>query len=120
MEEKSPRHRPDQRSAITNGSRLLQGVNGRSAEYRRYKDLYRAALAETGGRHDALCRQLAGLQVQREALDAALVRGEPVDPTSHVAVANAITRTLITLGIEPGRDQETPLPLRERLREATV
>ncbi len=115
---KAPKPVPSrQRSRITNGSILLPGVNGASAGYRRFKDLYQDALAATGGHHDALCRQLAGLIVQREAMDAALVNGKDVDPTSHVAVANAIVRVLVTLGIDGLQDDATPLPLRERLKQ---
>lgn len=82
------------RSAITNGKRILVGIDGRSAMYRRFRDLYHQFLRKTDGRHAELCQQAAALVVQRELLDAAVVRGEPVDTLHLVRLSGVINRTL--------------------------
>jgi hypothetical protein len=64
---------------ITIGSELLRGVDGRSAEARRYRDLTEAFRLEFGlgssEREMAAIRLAAALTVQSETLQAAIVRG---------------------------------------------
>lgn len=79
------------RSAITNGTKLINGVDGTSAEYRRWRDLYLDAMQRSGGA-EQLARSYATLCVERERLDAAAARGEPVDPWEVVRLANTIAR----------------------------
>ena len=86
-------------SRITNGSRLLDGIDARSKHARRWRDLYRDFLARTGGHHDQGCRQLASLIVAREILDARLARGEDVNSLHLVRLAGAINRTLARLNL---------------------
>jgi hypothetical protein len=94
-----------QRSRVSNGSVTLPGVDGRSATARRFKELYRFFRSQAPER-DAEARQLASLILQREALDAAIVRGEPVDIFHLVRLAGAINRTLARLQGRSGRVQE--------------
>ena len=86
------------RAAITNGACLLMGVDHRSRAARRFRDLFQVYMRQTGGRYEELCRQAASLVTQREVLDAAIVRGEKVDPLHLVRLAGAINRTLDKLG----------------------
>src|SRR5262245_14053893 len=86
------------RSAITNGL-LLAGVDGRSAASRRYRDLFQHYQEHTSGKHVELCKQAAALVMQRELLDAALVRGEDVNVDLLVRLSGAIARTLERLGL---------------------
>jgi hypothetical protein len=69
------------RSRITNGSELLRGVDGRSAEGRRYRDLTEAFRAEFGlgasEREMAAIRLAAALTVQSETLQAGLAVAAP-------------------------------------------
>lgn len=85
------------RASITNGKRLLNGVDGRSHVYRRYRDLYDGYMRDSGGQHPELCKQAAVLVVQREALDAAVIRGETVDTLHLTRLAGAINRTIARL-----------------------
>jgi hypothetical protein len=70
-------------SRITNGTKLLDGIDGRSASARRFKDLI-AGLArdEFGGAENlsiaelGLLRQAAALMLSAEQMQAAVVRGE--------------------------------------------
>ncbi len=86
-------------SAISNGKVLLMDVDGRSRPARRFRDLYRHYMAKTDGRHEELCKQLASLIVQRELLDADVMRGKRVDPFHSVRLCNTINRTIGKLQI---------------------
>ena len=94
------------RSRITNGSELLRGVDGRSAEGRRYRDLTEAFRAEFGlgssEREMAAIRLAAALTVQGETLQAAIVRGERVAEEELTRALNAQARALR----EPPPDQK--------------
>jgi hypothetical protein len=91
--------KPTARSRITNGKALFVGVDGRSRQARRFRDIYRDLLEQTGGRSEALVRSIAGLCVQRELIESRLARGEPVDTAELVSVAGAISRLATKIGI---------------------
>jgi hypothetical protein len=92
------------RARVTNGSRLLAGVDGRSAEARRYRDLVSSFAADLGGDPiklselvKALIRQAAATIVVSEKMQAAIVRGEVVDLEQATRVANTASRCLARL-----------------------
>jgi hypothetical protein len=101
------------RSRVTNGAKMIAGVDGRSAEARRYRDLAMSFADDLGGAaglteaQRALARQAAALTVQSEALNGAMIRGELVDVEQQTRVANALGRTLNRLGI---RKRVSPAP----------
>jgi len=88
------------RSAVSNGSTVLAGVDGRSAEGRRYRDLVISYAEPLGGvaslseENSALVRQCAALTMQSERMQSAIVRGEAVDCEQVTRIANALSRTL--------------------------
>jgi hypothetical protein len=92
---------------------MLAGVDGRSAEARRYRDLAMSFADDLGGAavlteaQRALVFQAAALVVQSEALNGAMIRGESVDVEQQTRVANALGRTLNRLGI---RKRPSPAP----------
>lgn len=90
-----------QRSAVTNGSRMLVGVDGSSAKARRYRDLVEMLTDEMGAGltegERLQIRNAATLQMHAEELTAALVRGEAVDPEAITRAANGATRALAAL-----------------------
>jgi hypothetical protein len=104
------------RSAITNGSRLLDGLDERSRPARRYRDVQFDIANDLGGM-DALTetqrhvvRSIAGLVVLREALDVKLLNGEDVHTATYCTIANTLNRLVTTIGlrrvprdITPGR-----------------
>ncbi len=119
---------PINRSQITNGSRLHQaGVDGRSAEARRWRDLYQAFVDASGGPDEAavhrmqLCRRAATLAILAEGEEARLVRGKPVDEMAYVRATGSLRRVLLALGLEPSDNGIThsasPIK-RERSRSA--
>jgi hypothetical protein len=95
------------RSAVTNGSKWLPGVDMRSAQGRRFKDLVRAFTVDLGDElstaETALVRQAAALTVRAEDVQAALVKGGAVDDEELVRLTNAATRILTVLGMRGRR-----------------
>jgi hypothetical protein len=90
---------------------MLRGIDGRSAEARRFRDLVEGFAADfgttpPGEREMALVRQAAAITVQAESMQAAIVRGEDVDPEQLTRLMNVQTRTLKELGLKKrGRQQ---------------
>jgi hypothetical protein len=89
------------RSAVTNGSKLLAGVDGRSAGARRFRDLIRAIEAEAAApireAKRGLIRQAAALTLRTEQLQAAIVRGENVDGDHLIRIAGTVRRLMVAI-----------------------
>jgi hypothetical protein len=90
---------------VTNGSVLLEGIDGRSAKARRYRDLVGELVSEHGGAlstpERALIRQAAALMLRAEELQAAIVRGEPVDEDKLIRLSSEARRVLSRLKRPP-------------------
>jgi hypothetical protein len=77
---------------------MLAGIDGRSAEARRYRDLAMSFADDLGGAavlteaQRALVFQAAALSVQSEKLQAAMIRGEDVSDEQMTRVANSLSR----------------------------
>jgi hypothetical protein len=93
--------RSTSRSRISNRSRLLPGVDGRSASARRFRDICVAYEAEAGGNVSEverdLIRQAAGLTLRAEQMQAAIVRGEDVNNDELVRISSTAKRLLETI-----------------------
>jgi hypothetical protein len=93
---------------------MVTGVDGRSVEARRYRDLTMALADDLGGAASlteaqrALVRQAAAMIVQSEKLQGEVLRGEVVDSEQLVRLANAATRILSRLGIKRTVRDTTP------------
>jgi hypothetical protein len=115
--------RDPQRSRVTNGSALLAGIDQRSAVARRYKDITTAILVDQGGADQCsesrlqLVRRFAAAAVIAEQMEAALVRGEPIDVQEHALLCSTLTRLAQRIGIERRARNITP-SLREYLQQA--
>jgi hypothetical protein len=98
--------KPQARSRITNGSRLVRGVDGRSAAGRRYRDLIENLGADLGGLEKigeaerVTIHQAATLILRCESLRADLLNGLPVDDEQLTRMANVASRLLTKLGIK--------------------
>ena len=105
---------PTLRSRVTNGSQLLAGVDGRTADARRYRDLTMSLADDLGGAAElteaqrALVRQAAAMIVQSERMQSAVLRGELVDIEQLTRLANAATRILSRLGVKRRHVDTTP------------
>ena len=104
------------RSAVSNGSRLLDGVDGRSAAGRRYRDLTMSLADDLGGAdklttsQEAMVRQLAGVIIESEKIQAQIVNGEDtVDREQLVRLTNTQTRLIGQLGLR-GRSKTEDEP----------
>ena len=90
------------RSAVTNGSRLLEGIDGRSPLARRFRDLIKAYEAEIGGEltevERGLVKQAAALTLRAEQMQAAIVRGEPIDNDQLIRISGTAKRILGAIG----------------------
>jgi hypothetical protein len=118
------------RSKVTNGRLLLVGVDGRSEQGRRYRDLVESLASDLGGFDQlseaakGLVRTCAALTARAEHIQAAVVRGDPVDDEQLTRLTNAQTRMLRALAaLASGRAKPSDIAkpsLRERLaaREA--
>jgi hypothetical protein len=89
------------RSQISNGTRLLHNVDGRSASARRFRDLVMAYEVEIGGTlselERGLVRQAAALSLRSEQLQESIVRGEPVDSDTLIRLSGEARRILASL-----------------------
>lgn len=110
------------RSAISNGSWLLEGVDNRSALGRRFRDLCVSFAEDMGGADGltepqrALIRQVSAVTVESEKLQASIVKGEDVDPENLVRLNNLQARLIKQLNIKPGSAKGRPrLSLKEKL-----
>jgi hypothetical protein len=104
------------RSRVTNGAKMIAGVDGRSAEARRYRDLTMSFADALGGPSSlteaqrTLIAQAAALTMQAEKLQGAMIRGEDVDVVQQTAVANALLKTLSRLGIRKRAAAKLSIP----------
>lgn len=96
---------PRVRSAISNGSRLPGGVSGTSHKGRRFNDIIHDLTAEMGGAltfdEQLRVRIVAGLVMHVEELQAAILRGEPVDSEQLTRESNSAARMLNALRRRP-------------------
>lgn len=109
------------RSAITNGSWLLEGVDNRKAAGRRYRDLCMSYADDLGGAdrlttaQEATIRQLAGVTVEAERLQARIVQGDEVDHEQLVRLSNLQARMIAQLGLRQKKPDEVVPSLAELL-----
>src|SRR5664280_175166 len=94
------------RSRLTNSLHALPGVDGRSVDARRFRDLAMAFADELGGAaalgdaEQALIRQAAAMVLQAEKLQGAAVCGEDIDLEQMTRLSNSATRALTRLGVK--------------------
>jgi hypothetical protein len=106
------------RSAVTNGTRLLPGVDGRNAWARRCRDIIREHLADLGGPANttaaerSLVRRAATLTIALEQLEAKFAAAEGV--VSHTDLdlysrgTGHLRRVLESLGLQRRAKDITP------------
>ena len=102
------------RSKVTNGSKMVLGLDGRSAEARRFRDLVISYADDLGGpdritqAQRTLITQAATLTVQAERIQASVLKGENVNTNQLTRLSNSVVRILSRLGIRRERRDEGP------------
>jgi hypothetical protein len=103
------------RSQISNRSRLLLNVDGRSSYARRFRDLVGAFSAEIGGGsltefEQGLVKQAAILVLKTEQLQECVVRGQEVDADTLIRLSGESRRILSSLRTKAGaRESSEPV-----------
>jgi hypothetical protein len=91
------------RSRVTNGTRLLEGIDGRTPSARRFRDLIDSFASDLGGMQQlseaerALVKQAASVTIRAEQLQAGIVRGDAVDPDELIRLSNTSRRLLASI-----------------------
>ena len=111
------------RSAVTNGKRLFVQGDGRGPWARRYRDLITAHVSDLGGpdaglseAQISLIKRASAVEVELEAMEGKMSRGEPVDLDLFTRALGHLRRVLETLGLERKPRNVTP-DLKTYLRE---
>jgi hypothetical protein len=103
------------RAKVSNGTQLLAGVDGRSATFRRFRDLVDDLIAEQDRELSiseiGLIRSAAALLVRSEELQAAAVRCEEIDGDELIRLTSEARRLLSSLRtpVIPVRDEPQTL-----------
>jgi hypothetical protein len=102
------------RSAVSNGRDLLDGIDGRTAIARRYRDISSAIAVDQGGidrlseTRLQLIRRFAAAACLAERLEAKLIRGEEIDITEHSLLVSTMVRIAQRIGIDRRAKNITP------------
>ncbi|WP_244571229.1 hypothetical protein [Mesorhizobium carmichaelinearum] len=114
------------RSAVTNGSTLLPGVDGRSIWARRFRDLLGQHVADLGGEgavseaERSIARRATALEVELERLElrfATAGEAEAADLDLYSRASNTMRRHFEALGLQRRQRDITP-SLRDQMRGA--
>jgi hypothetical protein len=100
------------RSRVSNGNAVLDGVDGRSARVRRYRDLMSELTSDLGGdpsgAQTAIIRRACTLIVTCEQAEAEMLAGGVLDLGEFTTAANSLRRLLSDLGLERRARDITP------------
>jgi hypothetical protein len=102
------------RARATNHKDLLEGVDGRSAIARRFRDLVLEIMGDQGGPDNCaqariqLIRRFAAASVIAEGLEAAYVNGQQIDITTHTQLCSSLVRIAHRIGINRRLRNVTP------------
>jgi len=102
------------RSRISNRSRMLPGVDGRSSTARRFRDEFGGNISEL---ERDLIHQAAGLTLRAEQLQGAIVRGEPISNDELVRISSTAKRLLETIRAKADKRKPAGPTLQEYLAQ---
>jgi hypothetical protein len=103
------------RSRVTNGQELLPGIDGRSLQARRYRDLVANLVSDAGGieiiaeARLQLIRRFSALAVLAENLEAKIAMGEDINLAEHCVIGSTLVRLASRLGINRNSKNVTPV-----------
>jgi len=100
------------RSKVGNGSKLLAGVDGRSAIARRFREIAAELAADRGGDisegQRGIIQRAAALSVWLEDQESRLANGEDFDIAPYTTATNTLRRLLADLGLKREAKDITP------------
>ena len=97
---------PSARSRISNGSAILDGIDGRCREARRFRDVLAEIVSDLGGSdclsegQRQLARRCAMLAVECEKIEALGVAGKNIDLDTYGQLTDRIGRAFQRLGLK--------------------
>src|SRR3954471_2106435 len=103
---KTPDRRPPQKRKPQGRSRLTNSVDGRTAIYRRFRDIASQIALDQGGLDQLsearlqLVRRFAATAVLAEQLEAALANGQEINVERHALLCSTLTRLAHRIGID--------------------
>jgi hypothetical protein len=105
--------KPSARSRVSNGKDLfLDGVDGRSAIARRYRDILAQLTSDVGGdpseAQSLIIRRATQLAVWCEMAEADAAGGKPLNIGEYATATNTLRRLLLDLGLERRMRDITP------------
>lgn len=107
-----PLPKPEGRTRKGNGAIVLPGLDGRSHQARRFKEILAALSADLGGglteAQQAIAARAATLAIWCEAAESDFANGQPFDVATYATSANAMRRLLADLGLERRARDVTP------------
>jgi hypothetical protein len=105
---------PTARSRVTNHGDLLPGIDGRSAQARRYRDILAALISDQGGfagmseARAQMCRRFSALCVIAEERESQIVRGDAIEIQEFSTLCSTLVRLSSRLGIDRRSKLVTP------------
>lgn len=109
------------RSRVSNGTKLAVGIDGRSPEARRFRDVirdYEAEFEAVSSFDRSLIRDAAFLKIKMEAMQAKHLSGEDVDSDEIVRLSGQLRRVLTSLRRKAQAGiPAAPLSLEEQLAQ---
>lgn len=106
---------PTARSAVANGSRLfVEGLDGRSALARRYRDLVAEFATDLGGQdhltlaQQSIVKRASALIVWCESVEVKLANGDEVEIGPYTTAINSLRRLLQDIGLDRKARDITP------------
>jgi hypothetical protein len=102
------------RSGVTNGNSLfLEGVDGRSALAKRYRDILSQLISDLGGDHPSeamslIARRAATLAVWCEQREAEMASNKDINIGEFTTAINSLRRLLTDIGLERRAKDITP------------
>src|SRR5260370_34724682 len=113
--------KPTARSAITNGSTLLDGIDGRSAQARRFRDVLSEIVSDLGGGDHLsegqrqLARRCALISVECERLEGRAIAEQSIDLDLYGTLTDRLGRAFQRLSLKRQPPGISPRSLRDRL-----
>ena len=101
-------------SRLSNGSKLLPDLDGRSAMARRFKDITSAVVTDQGGVDQCsesrlqLIRRFSAAAVLAEQMEARLANGEEINIAEHSLLCSTLVRIAQRIGINRRLKNVTP------------